>query len=117
LSYGLWEGLDSEPSLGLWDGLSIELRVVWLFFISSSLLVWAVSGGWSVLRHYTIRYLLRRTHTFPWKVQPFLDDATARILLRRVGGGYSFTHRLLLDYFADMHIKASTIPQQPTQSP
>jgi TIR domain len=32
--------------------------------------------------------------------QVFLDDATSRILLRRIGGGYSFIHRRLLDYFA-----------------
>jgi len=31
----------------------------------------------------------------------FLDDATVRVLLRRVGGGYSFNHRLLMDYLAD----------------
>src|SRR6266446_1844028 len=34
----------------------------------------------------------RRTHLFPWKAVPFLEDATARVLLRRVGGGYSFAH-------------------------
>ncbi|HYU75307.1 MAG TPA: hypothetical protein VEL31_21780 [Ktedonobacteraceae bacterium] len=28
--------------------------------------------------------------------------ATERILLRKVGGGYIFIHRLLLDYFASL---------------
>jgi hypothetical protein len=49
---------------------------------------------------YLFRFWLWRTHLFPRRATSFLDDATARILLRRVGGGYSFIHRLLLDYFA-----------------
>lgn len=61
----------------------------------------ALSGGVTVWRHYVIRWLLARHHTFPFRAQAFLDDATSRILLRRVGGGYSFIHRRLQDYFAD----------------
>ncbi len=45
--------------------------------------------------------LLWRSRTFPLLVPQFLDDATARFLLRRVGGGYQFAHRLLLDHLAD----------------
>jgi hypothetical protein len=40
----------------------------------------------------------------------FLNDATARILLRRVGEKYSFTHRLLLEYFADLDTRTSPTP-------
>jgi len=29
-----------------------------------------------------------------------LDYAAERILLRKVGGGYIFTHRMLMEYFA-----------------
>lgn len=32
----------------------------------------------------------------------FLDYATERIFLRKVGGGYIFIHRLLQDYFAEL---------------
>jgi len=49
-----------------------------------------------------IRLLLARSHAFPWHAPQFLEEATARILLRRVGGGYSFPHYLLLDYFANL---------------
>jgi hypothetical protein len=38
--------------------------------------------------------------TFPGRAPQFLNDASARFLLRRVGGGYSFVHRLLLDHLA-----------------
>jgi len=36
----------------------------------------------------------------PWRYARFLDDATDRIFLRKVGRGYIFVHRLLLEYFA-----------------
>lgn len=98
LSNGLYFGLPDGLSYGLRDGLSIA----WILAISGFLLMWTMSGGLTVLRHYSIRWLLARSQTFPWRAQAFLDDATARILLQRVGGGYRFMHRLLLDYFADL---------------
>jgi len=35
-----------------------------------------------------------------WDYAKFLDYAAERILLRKVGGGYIFIHRMLLEYFA-----------------
>ena len=106
LSYGLNEGLSKGLSSGLNEGLSNglgdALGVVWLFAIGGGLFGWAISGGWAVLRHAALRWLLRRRQIFPWHAQAFLNDATARILLRRVGGGYSFIHRLLLEYFTTL---------------
>jgi hypothetical protein len=93
---GLSEGLRIVLSDGIRDGLDIG----WLLALSGGLVVWATVGGLTVLRHYVIRLLLARSHTFPWRTQAFLDDATARILLYRVGSGYSFVHRRLLDFFA-----------------
>ena len=55
-----------------------------------------------VVRHFVLRFWLWRAGVFPWNAPQFLDDARARVLLQRIGGGYSFTHRLLLDYFADL---------------
>ena len=36
----------------------------------------------------------------PLNYARFLDYCAARIFLRKVGGGYIFTHRLLLEHFA-----------------
>jgi len=33
----------------------------------------------------------------------FLNDATSRLFLRRTGGGYIFSHRLLLEHLAGLH--------------
>ena len=32
----------------------------------------------------------------------FLDHCAKLIILKKVGGGYIFIHRMLLDYFADI---------------
>jgi hypothetical protein len=102
LSYGLNEGLRFGFGVGLNEGLDFGLSYGLILAVCGGLLVCASRGGLAVLRHYVIRLLLARSHTFPWHAPRFLEEATARILLRRVGGGYSFPHRLLLDYFANL---------------
>jgi transcriptional regulator with XRE-family HTH domain len=102
LSYWLNEALSKGPDSGLCDGVVYALGAVWLFALGGSLFGWAISGGWAVLQHFVLRWSLHRKHVFPWDTQGFLNDATARILLQRVGGGYSFIHRLLLEYFANL---------------
>jgi len=52
--------------------------------------------------HYTLRFVFDRNDILPWKLVPFLDYATERILLRKVGGGYVFVHRMLMEYFASL---------------
>jgi hypothetical protein len=108
LSARLGDWLIYGPRDGL-NGLSFDLDPGLLMGISSTLLICMVTGGLAVWRHYVIRFLLWRSHTFPKQVQ-FLDDTRARFLLRRVGGGYSFTHRLLLDHFTKVEIEAPSSP-------
>ena len=89
------------------------------FALLFGLLIGQPFGLSAALRHYTLRFWLARTHAFPLNAVPFLVDATKRNLLRRVGGGYSFTHRLLLEYLADLDTttpspSADTPPVPPT---
>jgi hypothetical protein len=63
----------------------------------------ALFGGLAAfIRHYLLRFWLWQTRMFPLRIIHFLNDATSRILLRQVGGGYSFAHQLILDYFASL---------------
>jgi hypothetical protein len=57
-------------------------------------------GGYFLLDHFVTRYLLCRRNLVPWALVRFLDTAAERILLRKVGGGYIFVHRTLLEHFA-----------------
>ena len=102
LSYVVNAGLSSGTGDTLSKGLGPALSVVWLFAIGGGLVGWAVSGGWALIRHVVLRWVLSRRGVFPLHAQAFLEDATARILVRRDGGGYSFMHRLLLEYFAHL---------------
>jgi hypothetical protein len=86
----------------------LSLLILWLALLLIGMLTIVLEKGpigWlvEVVRYYTLRFWLARSGVFPWRAVPFLEDATARILLRRVGGGYSFVHRLLLDFFADAY--------------
>ncbi|MCA9658574.1 MAG: hypothetical protein KC486_09530, partial [Myxococcales bacterium] len=57
-------------------------------------------GGFAALGHAILRLLLAREGAAPLAYGRLLERATERALLRRVGGGYVFYHRLLAEYFA-----------------
>jgi hypothetical protein len=60
--------------------------------------------GWdAVIKHYVLRIILSKNGNIPWKLIPFLNHCVDLIFLRRVGGGYIFIHRLLMEHFADMY--------------
>jgi hypothetical protein len=57
-------------------------------------------GGFACLSHLALRLVLWRIGALPLATVHFLDYATERVFVRKVGGGYTFVHRLLQDYFA-----------------
>jgi hypothetical protein len=62
-----------------------------------------INGGLAFFQHFTLRFLLYRNNCMPWKLVPFLQFCTEeRLFLYRVGGGYIFVHRLLMEHFARM---------------
>lgn len=56
------------------------------------------------MKHYTLRLIIWQTNAFSWNFAHFLDYAAERIFLRKVGGGYIFVHRLLMEYFAQLEM-------------
>ncbi len=70
------------------------------------------SGGAAYIQHVLLRVLLWKSQCIPRNYTRFLDHASAHILLRKVGGGYIFVHRLLLEYFAppDAMLASDTQP-------
>lgn len=63
-----------------------------LFFASQRADVW--------IGQLTLRFRLSRAGLAPWQYIRFLDYAANRSFLRRVGDGYIFAHRVLMEYFA-----------------
>jgi WD40 repeat protein len=72
--------------VGIFSGLAYGLR----------------NGGIACIQHMFLRWLFWRAKAMPWNYPRFLDYAAKQILLSKVGGGYIFVHRLLLEYFATL---------------
>ncbi|MEM8804892.1 MAG: NACHT domain-containing protein [Cyanobacteria bacterium P01_G01_bin.38] len=66
--------------------------------ISFGLVTWLISGGIACIQHFLLRLILALEGYIPWNYKEFLNYATDRILLRRVGGSYKFIHLLLQDH-------------------
>ncbi|NER53036.1 MAG: hypothetical protein F6J92_41660 [Symploca sp. SIO1A3] len=60
------------------------------------------SGGEACIQHFTLRLILCRNNYIPWNYARFLNYATECIFLQKVGGGYIFIHRMLMEHFAQM---------------
>ena len=65
-------------------------------------LIGALVPGAACVQHFALRFVLWCGGHVPWRYQRFLDYATERMLLQRIGGRYRFLHVLLRDHFAAM---------------
>lgn len=66
-------------------------------------------GGLAVVYHYLLRLLLFRQGWMPLDYVEFLDYSAEELnFLQKVGGGYIFMHRYLLDHFADLWVEANS---------
>lgn len=101
--------------LGLYcvlSGILIQLLGI-LFFLPSGSVAMIIgmfglygglrNGGIAFYQHLTLRFLIYFRNLAPWHYIRFLDYAVERVFLRKVGGGYVFAHRLLLEYFSKLY--------------
>lgn len=87
---GLPGGLIYDLVFGLMVGLIVGLSAA----------LWY--GGLDIIQHYTLRLILWYRGYTPRHYAHFLDYATERIFLQKVGGGHIFIHRLLMEHFASL---------------
>lgn len=121
VGFGLFGGLAGGLVLGLVGALAggvngalVGVLVgVLIFGLVVGLVVGLNYGGLAVIQHYTLRWMLYRNDSLPFRdLIPFLDYCVERIFLRRVGGGYIFIHRLLLEPFASLEENPSSRPKE-----
>lgn len=62
-------------------------------------------GGKACVRHLVLRLILYGKGYTPWNYARFLDHAAERLFLQKVGGGYIFVHRVLMEHFAKMELE------------
>jgi DNA polymerase III delta prime subunit len=94
---------------GIWIALRDGL-INWVYLAS---LIAGLAGGFFIMKHYALRFMLWASRLGPFNYAAFLNQANERILLRRIGGGYVFTHRTLLEYFTrqDAFLKKQKAPK------
>jgi eukaryotic-like serine/threonine-protein kinase len=117
---GLIVGLIAAISLGLFSGffpgfvgdkrgLSDRFMASLHYGLVPGLVVAFIAGSWfgglDVLLHYVLRLFLYLRGRTPLNIARFLDHAANDLnFLQKVGGGYIFIHRMLLEHFAAMQI-------------
>ena len=118
----------SFPNQGIWyaarNALLLGLAPLLLFGLVGGLIGWLVGNqvavvlglflgiggflgrgladelGYAVIRHIVLRFVLYHSGNSPKNYAKFFEYTTSIGLLRKVGGGYIFRHRDLLEYFA-----------------
>jgi hypothetical protein len=107
LFWGLVFGLVFGLGIGIGIGLGVEINsglVTGLFVgLIGGLFVGQSYGLNAAFQHYTLRLLLAWRGLLPLNIIAFCDYCAQRALLQRVGGGWQFVHRLLLDHLADQY--------------
>ena len=101
---GIYRTAMNAGIMGLMVGLFFELFFGPLTGLFCGLIAVIFGGGKACIQHLTLRLILYAHGCIPWNYARFLDYAADRIFLQKVGGGYIFIHRLLLEHFAQMKL-------------
>ena len=111
------------PNQGIWRSLKTSLTTVltlaivfipglhflrqWVEIVPGlelffSLWLGLLMGGSACLVHLSFRLVFYGHGCMPWNYARFLDNAVKLAFLQKVGGGYIFIHRSLMEHFAQM---------------
>ncbi|MEG3863330.1 CHAT domain-containing protein [Microcoleus sp. herbarium12] len=107
LVVGLLQGLQGGLIVGPMVGITGFMAVIpalggGLFY---GLFLGLIFGGSAAcIQHLTLRLILYFHKYAPWNYARFLNYAADCLFLQKVGGGYIFVHRMLLEHFAGMKL-------------
>lgn len=112
---GLASGLSCGGAFGLVGGLTgwftLGLGVAIILTVTFALQFFILYGGSACLEHLLLRWLLWRKGLLPWHATTMLDYADACVLLGKQGGGYTFYHPMLQDYFVHLYTTPSPMEE------
>jgi hypothetical protein len=129
---GIWLTVYSSIKMGLPAGIIVGtmsgllLQNITFGFLSGAIII-LVIGGWygglDVIEHAIIRLIIVWRGHAPLNYARFLDYAAEELnFLQKVGGGYVFIHRYLLEHFAEIAVEKGYVdptaknPYYPTKS-
>ncbi len=91
------------PKLELFlSRLSVFSAFMLAIFLSFGSIGGLLYGGITCIQHLILRLVLYCNNYIPWNYARFLDYAADRLFLQKVGGGYIFTHRMLMEHFTQI---------------
>ena len=110
---GIWNSLKNVVIIGLMSSLWLALLIwIWkeanifkslelfsIFVINIIFVPKLLREGIPAMQLISLRLVLWKKGYAPWNYARFLDYATNRLFLQRVGGGYRFIHDLLREHF------------------
>ncbi|MEM8721777.1 MAG: NACHT domain-containing protein [Cyanobacteria bacterium P01_G01_bin.39] len=109
VSFGLIGVLIFGLIVGLIVGLIGELTGGLSFWLIVGLIFGLIggenNGGFSCIQHFNLRRILYKQGLIPWNYAHFLDYASDLLLMKKIGGGYVFYHRMLMEHFASMELE------------
>ena len=89
---------------GVLDSLSHELSNILSAGLIAGFILSLNFGSEACIKHFILRVILYFNGYIPWNYARFLDYATERLFLQRVGGRYRFIHKMLQEHFAKMQL-------------
>lgn len=101
LRNGLLMGAIVASMVGALIALYAQWQAAAVMSVSVFMAMYLVQGGMNAIKHAVLRLLLQTTEQTPLNFASDLDQICSFGLLQRLGGGYVFRHRLILDHFAD----------------
>jgi hypothetical protein len=111
---GLFSGLALGLIFGLINWLNYGYSNAFFYGIATVLVVGLFGGGLFCIKHLVLRLMLWSNGSAPLRYERFLNHAVEFLFLRKVGGGYIFIHRMLLEYFASLrttpNVRRNAIP-------
>ena len=78
--------------------LGLSLGGVFAYFV-------ALVPGLACIQHFSLRLILNFRKKSPWNYARFLEHATDNLFMQKVGGGYIFVHRMMMEHFAQMELE------------
>lgn len=116
---GVWRSAKNAGLIGIISGLFFGIIGNFAFGLIKGSIIGFIfglnfgiaNGGKACIQHFILRLILCLKGLIPWNYAYFLDYATERIFLQKVGGGYIFVHRMLMEHFAQMKLDEITTPE------
>lgn len=101
-----------EGNMGLIEILFFGMIDVLLYGMIFGIIGGLWLGGMHVIRHYLLRFFIYMRGYGPWNYAGFLDYVVDELqFMQRVGGGYIFIHRMILEHFAEKKVDESTVKE------